>query len=125
MKIAVVTDDGKTIHAHFGQAPYYEVLTVENNNIVGRERREKPSHAHGGDHDHHVMGGGDTHATGMAKVIADCQVVLARGMGQPAYEALKAAGLEPILTDKATIDEAVNAYIRGELSHRTDRIHRH
>lgn len=125
MKIAAVTDDGKTIHSHFGQAPYYEVLTIENNVVVARERRNKPSHQHGPQHEHHAEGGRDTHALGMAEVIADCQVVLARGMGQPAFQALQSAGLEPILTDKQTIDEAVQAYLRGELSHRTDRIHRH
>ncbi len=125
MKIAAVTDDGKTIHSHFGQAPYYEVLTIENNTVVARERRNKPSHQHGAMHEHHAEGGGDTHASGIAKVIADCQVVLARGMGQPAFQALQSAGLEPILTEKQTIDEAVQAYLRGELNHRTDRIHRH
>ncbi len=123
MKIAAVTDDGKTIHSHFGQAPYYEVLTIENNAVVARERRNKPSHQHG-QHEHHVVGG-DTHAQGMAQVISDCQVLLARGMGQPAFQALQAAGIEPILTEKQTIDDAVQAYLRGELTHRTDRIHRH
>lgn len=124
MKIAAVTDDGKTLHSHFGQAPYYEVVTIENNMVVARERRDKPAHQHGQPHEH-AAGGGDTHAQGMARVIADCQVVLARGMGQPAFQALQAAGIEPILTEKQTIDEAVNAYLRGELTHRDDRMHRH
>lgn len=123
MKIAAVTDDGKTIHSHFGQAPYYEVLTIENNAVVARERRNKPSHQHE-QHEHHAVGG-DTHAQGMAQVISDCQVLLARGMGQPAFQALQAAGIEPILTEKQAIDDAVQAYLRGELTHRTDRIHRH
>ena len=34
MKIAVVTDDGKTICQHFGRALYYAVVTVENE--IGR-----------------------------------------------------------------------------------------
>jgi len=29
MKIAVITDDGKTISQHFGRSPYYLVLTIE------------------------------------------------------------------------------------------------
>ncbi len=124
MKIAAVTEDGKTIHSHFGQAPYYEVLTLENNAIVARERRNKPSHQHGGQHEHHSAGG-DTHAQGMAAVIADCQVLLARGMGQPAFQTLQAAGIQPILTEKQTIDEAVQAYLHGELAHRSERVHQH
>ncbi len=124
MKIAAVTDDGKTIHSHFGQAPYYEVLTIEDNTIVARERRNKPSHHHGAQHEHNPSGG-DTHAQGMAKVIGDCQVLLARGMGQPAFQALQAAGIQPVLTEKQTIDEAVQSYLRGDLAHRAERVHQH
>ncbi len=125
MKIAAVTSDGVTIHSHFGQAPFYEVVTIEGNKIVARERRNKPSHQHGGDHEHHHGGGGDTHAQGMAQVISDCQVLVARGMGQPAFMALQSAGIQPILTELQTIDEAVQAYVRGDLTHRDERMHRH
>ncbi len=125
MKIALVTDDGVTIHSHFGQAPLYQVLTIENNQIVAREQRAKPSHQHGAHDEHHHHGaGGDTHAQGMADVIADCQIVIARGMGQPAFNALETAGIQPILTDKQTIDDAAHAYLRGELTHRVERVHR-
>ncbi len=61
----------------------------------------------------------------MAEVIADCQVLLARGMGEPAFRALQAAGIEPLLVEEQSIDDAVNAYLRGELMHNPDRIHRH
>ena len=123
MKIAAVTDDGVTIHLHFGQAPYFQVLTIENNQIVAREQRAKPAHQHGAHDEQHHAVGGDTHAQGMAAVIADCQVLLARGMGQPAYAALQAAGIQPILTERETIDDAAQAYLRGELTHRAERIH--
>ena len=32
MKIAVITEDGSTVSQHFGRAPYYTVLTVEDSN---------------------------------------------------------------------------------------------
>ncbi|TLN08200.1 cupin domain-containing protein, partial [bacterium] len=44
MKIAVITDDGTTISQHFGRAPYYLVLSVENGQIIQRELREKLGH---------------------------------------------------------------------------------
>ncbi len=128
MKIAAVTADGSTIHAHFGQAPYFEVLTIEEGKIVSRERRAKPSHTghHAGDGERaHQHAGGDSHAAGMAAIISDCQVVLSRGMGEPAYYALRAAGVEPILVQEQTVDEAVQAYLRGELQHHSERMHRH
>ena len=36
MKIAAVTDDGKTISAHFGRARYYVVVTVEDGKVTER-----------------------------------------------------------------------------------------
>ncbi len=41
MKIAAITDDGKTISLHFGRAQQYLVATVENGQIVSsRDARQ-------------------------------------------------------------------------------------
>ena len=37
MKVAAITDDGKTISKHFGRAAYYLVATVENGAITSSE----------------------------------------------------------------------------------------
>ena len=42
MKIAVVTDDHRTISAHFGRAIYYEVFTISDGKMTGRETLPKP-----------------------------------------------------------------------------------
>ena len=54
MRIAFVTDDERTVSQHFGRARYYLVVTLEDGQIVERERREKPGHAQfaGEAHDH-------------------------------------------------------------------------
>ena len=44
MKIAVISDDEVNISQHFGRAPFYVVLTVEEGKIVGRETRPKAGH---------------------------------------------------------------------------------
>ncbi len=36
MKVAFVTDDGRTIHSHFGQARYFQVVTLENGQVLNR-----------------------------------------------------------------------------------------
>jgi len=41
VKIAIVTDDGQSISAHFGRARAYAVITVEDGVVVGREIRPK------------------------------------------------------------------------------------
>jgi predicted Fe-Mo cluster-binding NifX family protein len=53
----------------------------------------------------------------------DCEVLIARGMGQGAYEAIKQSGIKPIITDLIDADEAVEAYIKGTLEDHPERLH--
>ncbi|MCL4239405.1 MAG: dinitrogenase iron-molybdenum cofactor biosynthesis protein [Anaerolineae bacterium] len=135
MKIAVVTDNGQTISAHFGRAPYYLVFTVENGAISRRELREKAGHhqfagehhEHGDCHEHgHEHGTGphaaDKHAR-MIEAITDCQVMIVRGMGRGAYTAMQQASITPFVTDIADPEAAVRAYLAGKLVDLTDRLH--
>lgn len=55
----------------------------------------------------------------------DCQIVLARGMGYPAYENLKRAGLQAITTDIKDIETAVTAVINGTIVDNPKRRHAH
>jgi len=134
MKLAVITDDGKTISQHFGRAPYYLVLTIEEGQIVNREMRAKVGHnqfvsqkyahaeapnetGHGLDsasHDKHVS---------MAEAIADCRVLLCRGMGRGAYESMRRLNIQPVVTDLRDIDTAVQAFIDGKLIDHTELLH--
>jgi predicted Fe-Mo cluster-binding NifX family protein len=133
VKIAVITEDERTISQHFGRAPYYVVATVEHGQIVRRERRDKLGHAHFAselhDHDHQP---GERHGfdaasqdrhTRMAKAIADCEVLLCGGMGAGAYESMRKRGIKPMVTDIRSIDEAIQAYLEGRLVDRVDRLH--
>lgn len=123
MKIAVATSDGKTISMHFGQAPQYVVVTVDDGVIVGREVREKAFHHHGpAGHDHDQGHGHGPHAE-MAAAISDCEAMIVGGMGRPAYVSLKARGIEPIITSLSDIDQAVQAYVVGTLDNLTGRLH--
>lgn len=149
MKIAAITEDGITISQHFGRAPYYMVLTIENGEIIDRELRDKlghnqfaPGEGHG---EHHGAGSGehqgeshgvetpdaghglnpgshDKHVR-MAESIADCEAVLCRGMGMGAYQSMQVLGIRPVVTDIATIDEAALAYSQGIITDHTERLH--
>jgi len=134
MKIAAVSEDGVTISQHFGRAPFYVVVTVEDGRVTGKERRDKPGHGqfgqgqHSGEHDHGDPRHGfdpaaQSRHAGMAQVIADCSVVLTRGMGTGAYEGMQAAGLRPVVTDIEMIDEAVEAVISGSIVDHRERLH--
>ncbi len=134
MKIAAVSEDGVTISQHFGRAPFYVVVTVEDGKIVSREQRDKLGHAHFADEPHEDAHGSDPRGHGfdpaaqnrharMAAAIADCHVLLARGMGAGAYQSMAQAGVRPIVTDIPTIDEAVQAYLAGNILDHTERLH--
>jgi predicted Fe-Mo cluster-binding NifX family protein len=132
MKIAAISEDGTTISQHFGRAPYYLVITVEDGKVVSKEKRDKAGHhtfaadqhpdtapreRHGYD-----AGAQSRHAT-MAQSIGDCQVLIAGGMGWGAYESLKSHGIETIVTDVENIEEAVRLYVEGKLPNLMERLH--
>jgi len=136
MKIAAVTDDGKTISQHFGRATKYLVVTVEDGVETARELRDKLGHRdfqkeeQGEHHLHQVDERGqgfgqhsaDKHQR-MFEAISDCQVLLARGMGRGAYMGLEGARIRPVLTDIPEIDDAVSAVIDGSIQDFTERLH--
>ncbi len=132
MKIAAITDDGNTISQHFGRAPYYIVLTIENGQIVNREMRDKLGHAHFANEPHEQAQPGQPHGfdpasqnrhVQMAEAIADCQVLLCGGMGRGAYESMRTRGIKPVVTDLASIDEAARAYVEEKIIDRVDKLH--
>ena len=59
----------------------------------------------------------------MAEAIADCQVLLAGGMGWGAYESLESRGVEVVVTDVQSIYEAALKYLRGKLPNLMERLH--
>ena len=134
-KIAAVTDDGNTISPHFGRATKYTVLTVDGDLISKREVRDKVSHqdfqqegSHNHKHHDDPRGRGfGTHSAEkhrrMFENIADCQILLARGMGQGAYRGLQELGIRPLITNIADIDIAVQAVLDGSIEDHPERLH--
>lgn len=132
MKIAAVIDDGATISQHFGRAAQYVVVTVQDNQIVAHETREKlghmdlsnEPHVEGSDpRGHGYDPAAQSRHTRMASAIADCQILLARGMGAGAAESLKALGIRVIMTDIPQIDDAIKSHLAGTLVDQVERLH--
>jgi len=135
MKIAVVSENGTAVCQHFGRAPLYVIATTENGKVVQKEQRlrsagnicachhdsepdchnEHASHSYGPE-------AVSKHA-GMAGSIADCQVLIAGGMGYGAYESLRERGIEAIITDVGNIDEAIKLYLEGKLVNLMEKLH--
>ena len=117
MKIAVASDDGTSVSQHFGRAPYYVVFSVEEGKVTGREVRSKTYH-HGADQEQGRPGESGSHHAGhshggMVSPIADCAVVLAGGMGQGAYDSLRAQGIEPAFVRAGRAEDGIADYLAG------------
>ncbi len=134
MKIAFITDDGKTISKHFGRAQHYLAITVEDGREVSREMRDKLSHTHFVTEPHAASETQETrHGFSpqeqnrhfqMAVAIADCEALVCGGMGAGAYNNINERGIKPMLTDVSSIDEALKAYVEGRLVDRAaDMLH--
>ena len=132
MKIAAISEDGITISQHFGRAPLYVVVTVENGKILDKETRAKTGHhtfaadqypdTTPGERHGYDAGSQVRHAS-MAETISDCQVLIAGGMGWGAYESMRSHNLESVVTDVKNIDEAVKLHIAGKLPNLMERLH--
>ncbi len=123
IKIVFPTDEGQSISSHLGQANYFQVIYLEDGKIFGSELREKVSHSH---QDHSNSESGKVHpGQAMFEAIRDCQVLIAGGMGTPAYDRARSMGLEVILTGEKLISTALKAYQDGKLVSDLRRVHAH
>jgi len=125
MKIAAVTENGNTLSQHFGRAPMFVVAKVENGKIASKEKRIRASDnicachhdSESGCHDesHGQDPQSQAKHESMADSLADCQVLIAGGMGYGAYQSLTDRGIETFVTDVDNIDEAFKLYLEGKL----------
>ena len=114
MKIAVASDDKKSISEHFGRACGFMVFEIESNTILKQEYRENIGKSTGECHscDHYMM----------INNIKDCDVVISYGMGQRIYADLLKNNILAIVTDERTVTDAVNQYLKHKLNNRLDRL---
>ena len=100
MKIAVTYDNGN-VFQHFGRTEQFKVYEVEDNKVVSSE----------------VIGSDGTGHGALAGLLAgqDVDVLICGGIGGGAQAALAEAGVELCAGAEGNTDEAVEAYLRGEL----------
>lgn len=118
-KVAVATENGKVIAPHFGVAPLFVVYTVRKGKVVDEEFRVNRR-----DFTRSVE---DTQANCwelLEELLPDVRVVICRGMGENAYVGMLRRDVLPITTDEEQAQEALMAYIKGELKDNPDRVHR-
>lgn len=100
MKIAVTYDNGN-IFQHFGKTEFFKVYEVENNQVISSEVISSNGAGHGA----------------LAELLGNQSVdlLICGGIGGGAQTALAEAGIEVCSGVQGDVDEAVEAYLKGEL----------
>ena len=115
MKIAIPTNDGINISAHFGRCREFLIFEAQNGQVKLIETRiNSGCHGHGsGSSD----GGAQDHShSGFVDVLRDCETVLCGGIGAGAVEALNAGGIPVVLVEAAgSAEQIFTAFQSGAL----------
>ncbi len=110
MKIAVGTDDKKTIRkGHFGESRYYLVIEILNAQIVGEELRKNPYLESGKSKKNHGQ------PEEIITLLHDCSLFMARSMGKKSLAEISSRKIDCIFTNIDDIDRAVSLYLDGKL----------
>ena len=100
MKIAVTYDNGN-VFQHFGRTEFFKVYDVVDNKVISSE----------------VIGSNGVGHGALAGLLSDrsVDVLICGGIGGGAQQALADAGVELIAGAEGDTDQAVEAYLKGEL----------
>ena len=100
MKIAVTYDNGN-VFQHFGKTEFFKVYEVENGQVISSEV---------------ISSNGEGHSA-LAKLLSGelVNVLICGGIGDGAQSALSGVGVLVCSGAEGDADQAVEAYLRGEL----------
>ena len=116
MRIAIASDDEKTIASHTGRCRGFAVFEVADGQATRREYRENEftRHAHGecpGEHGDSQHG---SHGP-LLSALGDCCAVIARGMGPRLVSDLATQGIDAYICNSTGVDDAVREFAAGRL----------
>lgn len=104
MKIAVTSQNRKSITEHAGRCRKFWVFTTENQSILDKELLELPKeqsfHESSPDAPHPLDG---------------VDVLIAGGMGQGLMAKLERKGIKGVITEESDPEKAVSLYLEGSL----------
>ena len=104
MKIAVTSQNRRTITEHAGKCRKFWIYHIDQGQTTGRELLELPleqSFHESSPHDPHPLD--------------DVQVLISASMGPGLHQRLMAKGINALMTEETDPDRAVAAYLQGTL----------
>jgi predicted Fe-Mo cluster-binding NifX family protein len=115
MKIAIASDDKKTISHHFGKASGFVIFDIQDGKVITQEYKENIGKNNGEC--------GSCNHSAMINNIKDCEAVISYGMGQRIYDDLIKNKIKPIVTEVENVDEALNQFLKKNLKNATEKLH--
>ncbi len=112
MKIAVTSQNRKTITEHAGRCRKFWVFNIENNKIVDKQLLELPK-----EQAFHDSSAHEPHP------LDNVDVIITGGMGQGLMMRLERKGTKGIVTKESDPERAVLLYLNGSL--RSEQFHQH
>ena len=104
MKIAVTSQNRKTVTEHAGRCRKFWVFSIENNKIIEKELLELPK-----EQAFHESSPHDSHP------LDDIDVLIAGGMGQGLMMRLERKSINSLVTKESDPEKAVLLYLNGLL----------
>ncbi len=111
IKIAFPTEGDKglddRVFEHFGRAPFYTIVEVEDNRVVGVEVLKSTF--------------AESHQPGMVPLFLKergVNVIICRGIGRRARDFLKRMGIEVIMGAEGRVGDLLEKYLEGTLESR-------
>ncbi len=100
MKIAISSDSGN-VSPHFGRAPEFTFIRIENNELVEKEILQNPGHTVGS----------------IPKFVSDhgAKCMISGGMGRRAQDFFNQYGIEVIMGVTGNIDDVIKKILDGTL----------
>lgn len=115
MKIAMPTDDRKSLAAHFGRAAEFAIYEAAARGAEFVVYRPNVHVHHGGTRGPAAGRGADqTHDFGEG--LAGVEVLICRGMGPRAADACASSGVRVVFTAEEYLDDVAAKFARGELA---------
>ena len=120
MKVAVATDDGRSVSQDLASAKFFVVRSVRPSNPPGRELRLKPRHVESkwGSKDEPSLA---LLAREMVSSTGDCHLLVAGGASRELHEGIVRAGRRMVLTDLVFVADVFKAAAEGNLDDHPER----
>lgn len=114
MKIAVTSQNRKSVTEHAGRCRKFWIFLIENESVVDKkllELSKEQSFHESSPHDDHPLD--------------DVDVLIAGGMGQGLMRRLRRKNIDCLITSEEQPDKAVSLYLRGALENEKACRHSH